>query len=84
MSSQPVVFTTRTSYTIPSQTYMLPNGWKRFQLSQLINKVLALLQPVPFDFLVRGELLRGSIADWCLERGIGEVWHCLPTVFSGY
>ncbi|KZV96952.1 ribosome biogenesis protein YTM1 [Exidia glandulosa HHB12029] len=72
MSSQPVVFTTRTSYTIPSQTYMLPNTWKRFQLSQLINKVLALLQPVPFDFLVRGELLRGSIADWCTERGVGE------------
>lgn len=73
MTSQAVVFTTRTSYTIPSQTYMLPNSWKRFQLSQLINKVLSLLQPVPFDFLVRGELLRGSIAEWCTERGVGEV-----------
>ncbi|EJD54212.1 WD40 repeat-like protein [Auricularia subglabra TFB-10046 SS5] len=72
MSSQPVVFTTRTSYTIPAQTYMLPSSWRRFQLSQLINKVLALLQPVPFDFLVRGELLRGSLADWCTERGVGE------------
>ncbi|KAH7090152.1 WD40 repeat-like protein [Auriculariales sp. MPI-PUGE-AT-0066] len=69
---QPVVFSTRTEYAIPTQPYMLPSSWRRFQLSQLINRVLSLPQPVPFDFLIRGELLRGSLAEWCAERGIGE------------
>ncbi|KAH7103739.1 WD40 repeat-like protein [Auriculariales sp. MPI-PUGE-AT-0066] len=69
---QPVLFSTRTEYAIPTQPYMLPSSWRRFQLSQLINRVLSLPQPVPFDFLVRGELLRGSLAEWCAERGIGE------------
>lgn len=52
---------------------MIPASWKRYQLSQLVNKALSLLQPIPFDFLVRGELLRGSLAEWCNERDAGAV-----------
>ena len=72
-STQPVVFTTQTTYLLPAQKFMIPTTWKRYQLSQLVNKALSLTTPVPFDFLVRGEILRGTLAEWCHENGVGEV-----------
>ncbi|KIY53892.1 WD40 repeat-like protein [Fistulina hepatica ATCC 64428] len=72
VTSHPVFFTTQTPYPLPSQKYMLPATWKRYQLSQLINKALSLPKPVPFDFLVRGQVLRTSIGDWCAENGVVE------------
>jgi len=72
-SIQPVVFTTQTTYLLPSQKFMIPTTWKRYQLSQLVNKALSLTTPVPLDFLVRGEILRGTLAEWCHEKGVGEV-----------
>lgn len=71
--SLPVVFSTQTSYPLPSQKFMIPAIWKRYQLSQLVNKALSLTQPVPFDFLVKGEILRTSLVEWCADNGIGEV-----------
>ncbi|KAF5373483.1 hypothetical protein D9615_009423 [Tricholomella constricta] len=70
--SLPVVFTTQTSYPLPSQKFMIPATWKRYQLSQLVNKALALPKPVPFDFLVKGEILRTTLAEWAAENGVGE------------
>ncbi|THH09763.1 hypothetical protein EW145_g1779 [Phellinidium pouzarii] len=67
----PVRFTTQTPYPLPAQKFMIPAVWRRYQLSQLVNKALALSQPIPFDFLVRGELLRGSLVDWCKDHGAG-------------
>lgn len=71
--SHPVVFTTQTPYSLPSQKFMIPASWKRYQLSQLVNKALSLPKPIPFDFLVRGEILRTTLGEWCAEKGIGEV-----------
>jgi len=73
MVSQPVLFTTQTQYPLPSQKFMIPTSWKRYQLSQLVNKALSLDKPVPFDFLVRGEILRSTLNEWCSENGVGEV-----------
>ncbi|KAL1691276.1 WD40-repeat-containing domain protein [Schizophyllum commune] len=70
--SHPVVFTTQTPYPLPSQKFMLPASWRRYQLSQLVNKALSLAKPVPFDFIVRGEVLRTTIGEWCAEHGVGE------------
>lgn len=69
----PVVLKTQTTYQIPSDTFMLPLGWRRYHLSQLINKVLSLPNPVPFDFIINGELLASSVGEWCNEKNIGEV-----------
>jgi len=69
----PVVLKTKTTYQIPSDTFMLPLNWRRYHLSQLINKVLDLPNPVPFDFIVNGELLSTTVGEWCSERNIGEV-----------
>ena len=52
---------------------MIPTTWRRYHLSQLVNKALGLAKPVPFDFLVHGEILRTTIAEWCTEKGVGEV-----------
>ncbi|KAI0365393.1 WD40 repeat-like protein [Pilatotrama ljubarskyi] len=71
-ATHPVVFTTQTRYPLPSQKFMIPASWKRYQLSQLVNKALDLPKPIPFEFLVRGEILRGTLAEWCSEHGIGE------------
>ncbi|CAE6409635.1 unnamed protein product [Rhizoctonia solani] len=70
--THPVILTTRTAYAIPSSKYMIPTSWARYHLSQLINKVLSSAQPIPFDFLVNGELLTGSLAEWCNEHNVGE------------
>ncbi|KAI8990745.1 ribosome biogenesis protein YTM1 [Trametes punicea] len=70
--AHPVVFTTQTPYPLPSQKFMIPASWKRYQLSQLVNKALSLPKPIPFEFLVRGEILRGTLAEWCAEHGVGE------------
>ncbi|OCH94645.1 WD40 repeat-like protein [Obba rivulosa] len=71
-ASHPVVFTTQTPYPLPAQKFMIPASWKRYQLSQLVNKALSLPKPLPFDFLVRGEILRGTLGEWCAEKGVGE------------
>lgn len=67
--SIPVMFSTKTPYQLPPQKFMIPASWRRFQLSQLINTALALPRIVPFDFLIRGVLLGGSLS----EAAHGEV-----------
>lgn len=48
---------------------MIPASWRRYQLSELINTALSLPRIVPFDFLIRGVLLGGSLS----EAANGEV-----------
>ncbi|KAH0825794.1 ribosome biogenesis protein YTM1 [Lanmaoa asiatica] len=70
--SAAVLFTTKTPYVFPSQNFMIPLDWKRYQLSQLINKALSLARPIPFDFLVRGAILRTKLGECRAENGISE------------
>jgi len=67
--SIPVMFSTKTQYKLPPQKFMIPASWRRYQLSQLINTALSLPRIVPFDFLIRGVLLGGSLS----ESANGEV-----------
>lgn len=67
--SIPVMFSTKTTYKLPPQKFMIPASWRRYQLSQLINTALSLPRIVPFDFLIRGVLLGGSLS----ESANGEV-----------
>ena len=69
----PIKFSTQTRYVLPPQRFMLPASWRRRELSQLINKALALSSPVPFDFLVKGTLLRTSLEEWLQRTGTGTV-----------
>lgn len=72
-TSAAVLFITKTPYVLPSQKFMIPLDWKRYQLSQLINKALSLAKPIPFDFLVRGAILRTTLGEWRAENSISEV-----------
>ncbi len=69
----PVLFTTQTPHVLPPQKFMIPASWKRYQLSQLVNKALSLEEPVPFDFIVKGDTLRISLEEWCRGNGVGTV-----------
>ena len=71
------LFTRDSPLAIPPSTYFLPSQWKRYQLSELINKVLNNTaeegrQPIPFDFLVEGEILRGSLENWVKKHRGGD------------
>ncbi|EGG05904.1 uncharacterized protein MELLADRAFT_74936 [Melampsora larici-populina 98AG31] len=57
-------------YAIPNAKYMVPSDWKRFQLSELINKVLEHSQPIPFDFVIEDQLLRTSVKTFIDSRGL--------------
>ncbi|KAJ7684833.1 WD40-repeat-containing domain protein, partial [Mycena polygramma] len=72
MNTTAAVFTTHSQYPLPPSTFMIPTAWTRYQLSQLINKALSLAKPVPFDFLLRGDILKSSLADWCTQNAVGE------------
>jgi ribosome biogenesis protein YTM1 len=68
------LFTRHSSLSIPPTPFFIPANWRRFQLSELINKVLHsdpehVQQPIPFDFLVDGEVLRGSLEAWLKRSG---------------
>ncbi|KAF9045004.1 ribosome biogenesis protein YTM1 [Panaeolus papilionaceus] len=81
-ANQPVFLTTRTPYPLPSQKFVIPTSWKRFHLSQLVNKAVGLEKAVPFDFLIKGGLNADTtgemlapgmtLGDWCAANGVGE------------
>ncbi|KIR52962.1 ribosome biogenesis protein YTM1 [Cryptococcus gattii Ru294] len=71
------LFTRSSTDAIPQSTYFIPSAWRRFQLSELINQVLGNTaengsKPVPFDFLVNGEVLRGSLEAWVKKNRGGD------------
>ncbi|KEQ85137.1 ribosome biogenesis protein ytm1 [Aureobasidium pullulans] len=43
---------------------------RRYQLSTLVNNLLATEQPVPFEFLINGQFLRTSIDEFLTANGI--------------
>ncbi|KIZ06505.1 hypothetical protein MNEG_1452 [Monoraphidium neglectum] len=55
---------------VPDTEVAVPSSLKRYGLSQVINHLLALDPPRPFDFLIDGELLRKSLAQHLLDHGL--------------
>ncbi|ORY59879.1 ribosome biogenesis protein YTM1 [Leucosporidium creatinivorum] len=60
------------AYSIPSTKFLVPANWRRFHLSELINKVLENSSPIPFDFLINSSLLRSSLGAYCAQTGTSE------------
>ncbi|GAA5855598.1 hypothetical protein JCM8547_001611 [Rhodosporidiobolus lusitaniae] len=60
------------AYTIPPAKFLVPASWRRFHLSELINKVLENESPIPFDFLIDQTLLRSSLGAYCAATGTSE------------
>eukprot|EP00930_Biecheleria_cincta_P046513 TRINITY_DN32085_c0_g1_i1.p1 TRINITY_DN32085_c0_g1~~TRINITY_DN32085_c0_g1_i1.p1 ORF type:complete len:470 (+),score=96.40 TRINITY_DN32085_c0_g1_i1:25-1410(+) len=61
-----VCFTTKLKgqYEVPEEELVLPSNLARYGLSEVVNRLLSLDPPVPFDFLVEGEFLRTTIAGY--------------------
>ena len=58
---------------LPSSPFTIPVHLTRYGLSQILNHLLTLPQPRPFDFLIDGRFLRSSLRDVLRERGeVGE------------
>ncbi|GAA94305.1 uncharacterized protein L969DRAFT_90027 [Mixia osmundae IAM 14324] len=64
--------TTTSQYKIPESQYLVPADWRRYQLSELINKVVGTDAPVPFDFIISDELLRTSLELYQQGKGLTE------------
>ncbi|KAI8991790.1 WD40-repeat-containing domain protein [Mycotypha africana] len=60
-----VRFTTQQiKYAIQDKPMLLPSDMKKEGLSEIVNSLLDLETPVPFDFLIDGNLLRTSIIQY--------------------
>ena len=57
-------------FHIPSDKMVVPGNLSRVDLSDLVNELLSLERRIPFDFIVGGEFLRGTLASHCMDRGI--------------
>lgn len=72
--TMPIRLTSKTQrHALPDSRFMIPSDWRRYQLSELINKVLAHDQAVPFDFIINGELLRTTLGAFAKAKGLTEV-----------
>ncbi|KAM5438241.1 ribosome biogenesis protein ytm1 [Microsporum ferrugineum] len=49
---------------------LVPTDLRRYALSTLVNNLLELPKPVPFEFLINGRYLRTSIDDYLTANGI--------------
>ncbi|PHZ16805.1 WD40 repeat-like protein [Rhizopus microsporus ATCC 52813] len=65
MSEQVQVrFVTESQYKVSDAAMLLPSDIKKEGLSEIVNGLLDNETPVPFDFLIDGQLLRTSIAEY--------------------
>ncbi|KAG7888506.1 hypothetical protein KL905_003347 [Ogataea polymorpha] len=56
----------------PGNPVVVPISLKRYGLSEIVNHLVGLEQPVPFDFLIDGTLLKGSVEDYLVANGLSS------------
>jgi len=64
--------TNNKKFAVTDAPITVPTRLRRYGLSEVINHLLALEKPVPFDFLVKGEFLRTSIDKYLATRGLSN------------
>jgi ribosome biogenesis protein YTM1 len=59
-----IIFTTKLpeEYQVPEDQLVVPAALARYGLSEVVNRLLSLERPLPFDFLADGEFLRTTVA----------------------
>ncbi|KAH9740333.1 Ribosome biogenesis protein WDR12-like [Citrus sinensis] len=62
---------------VPSNSIAIPSNLTRFGLSSVVNNLLQAVNPEwksePFDFLINGELVRMSLEQFLLAKGISAI-----------
>ncbi|KAI9306896.1 WD40-repeat-containing domain protein [Cunninghamella echinulata] len=56
--------TKQEQYAVSNAPIMVPVNFKRYGLSELVNNLLGREKPIPFEFLIDGEILRSTIASY--------------------
>lgn len=69
-----VLFTTKLphKFQVASDELVVPANLGRYGLSEVVNRLLSLERPVPFDFLVDGEFLRTSVVQYLEARKLSS------------
>ncbi|OAD73638.1 hypothetical protein PHYBLDRAFT_145114 [Phycomyces blakesleeanus NRRL 1555(-)] len=62
--------TKQEKYAISDAAILVPANFKRYGLSEIVNNLLNHEKPTPFDFLIDGEILRTSIADYLFSKSL--------------
>ncbi|CAN8256196.1 unnamed protein product [Cochlearia groenlandica] len=57
-------------FKVPVTSVVIPSNVTRLGLSSVVNSLLSLESPEPFDFLIDGELIRMSLQQFLLAKGI--------------
>ena len=57
-------------FRVSDAPILLPTRLRRAGLSEVVNHLLGGTTPHPFDFLLSGQLLRGTLADGLLRHGL--------------
>ncbi|KAK9455226.1 WD40-repeat-containing domain protein [Dipodascopsis uninucleata] len=68
-----ITLTTRDpTVAVPNVPLYVPLSLRRYGLSEVVNHLLATEVPIPFDFLIKSELLRVSLQDYITSHGISS------------
>ncbi|KAI8079998.1 WD40-repeat-containing domain protein [Halteromyces radiatus] len=62
------LITKQKQYAVKDAPILVPAAFKRYGLSEIVNSLLDLDKPIPFEFLIDGEILRTSIAEYLTEQ----------------
>ncbi|KAI8899423.1 WD40-repeat-containing domain protein [Globomyces pollinis-pini] len=73
-------YSRQSKYSVTDTPILVPTTLKRYGLSEIINHLLALDIPVPFDFIIDGKFLRTSI-DTYLESNSKSTENILQVEF---
>ncbi|KAG0167953.1 WD repeat-containing protein 12 [Apophysomyces sp. BC1034] len=61
-------FTQQKKYAINDSAILVPSNFKRYGLSEIVNNLIGHEKPVPFDFLIDGEILRTTISEYLTSK----------------
>ena len=69
-----VIFKSKSpKYVIPETPILIPVEFARYGLSEIVNHLLNLETPIPFDFLIQGKLLLKSISAYLESHSLSTV-----------
>ncbi|KAK9385771.1 WD40-repeat-containing domain protein [Lipomyces mesembrius] len=60
------------SFAVPEVPLYVPLSLKRYGLSEVVNHLLATERPIPFDFIINSELLRTSLQEYIIQKGLSS------------
>ncbi|KAI7868222.1 WD40-repeat-containing domain protein [Spinellus fusiger] len=64
------LITKQEKYAVSDSAILVPSTFKRQGLSDLVNSLLGYDTPTPFDFLIDGEILRTSVAEYLSTKSL--------------